>query len=623
MCGIVGKIGAFSQSEGLACVQKMNASILHRGPDDEGVWAKDGMAFGMRRLSIIDLEGGHQPLWTEDGVGIVFNGELYNYREKRAFLESQGYRFKTKSDTEVVLNLFHLEGESFTRHLEGMFGLALIDLRNQTLFLVRDRLGIKPLYYGFEKGELLWGSEIKAILAGMKKKPALNFNSIHHFLTLRYVPSPETIWENIYKLPPATLLKYDFKTCQHSLAPYWRLNFQSEPLDSRRDYVKEFESHFLGAVQSHLVASDVPVGILLSGGLDSSAVAAAAVELGHKNFHTFNVAFSDSAEFDESRYASEMANAIKSQHHEIRIGQKEYLDFLPTYSRVSDEPLADLASIPLHYVSKLARQNVKVVLSGEGSDEILAGYDFEKKEEEWNRLAKLNNLPKFALKTLGLIKPTLSHLGNEGLSQLLKNTSFHMTHVLSETEKAIHWKKHHAFASSERLIQSYYSDCRSEELLDQAQEVYCRSWLVEDLLMKADKMTMLNSLELRVPFLDHKFVEWAFTLPKAWKVGSAETGYVSKRILREFAKKRLPSSIIDRPKKGFPVPAYEWLNDQNPKPIGGWASDLLTSPLSRSLEFFEKKTIESKLAEARKGDLKAAHIIWNFLILELWLKEWT
>ena len=602
----------------------MNKTIVHRGPDDQGHWAGEGIAFGMRRLSIIDLVTGQQPIWTEDGVGIVFNGEIYNYLALRGELVSSGYEFHTKSDTEVILNLYHRDGIGAVHRLEGMFAICLYDSRCGVVFLIRDRLGKKPLYYAMARGSFYFASEIKAILAAMDSKPGLNLQALHHYLTLRYVPAPDTIWEGIHKIEPGHFMSVDLKTNDLSMECYWQVQFDAKEEELDRDYLHEFEELFLAAVEKRLVASDVPVGVLLSGGIDSSAVSAAAVELGHHDFYTFSVAFADGGNFDERDFARKVSAHIGSRHHEIVINQSDFVDFLPDLVRITDEPLADLAAIPLYYVSRLAQRHVKVVLSGEGSDEILAGYNMERLAIRLEQLRKINQfIPKSLLKFFARIVPrshgeTLAALGSDGWSGLLRARATHITRHWSEGEKQALWRDHTDYFSTDELIRTWYQDAHSKHPLDQLQQVYCRSWLVEDLLMKADKMSMATSLELRVPFLDHALVEWAAKLPRAWKVGSKFTGVVSKRILREFARKRLPKVILTRTKQGFPVPAYSWLNGE----MGMWAEGLISGPKTRLSEYFETSGVIPIMKSARQGDTVSAHKVWVLIIAEQWMRQW-
>lgn len=622
MCGIAGVVG-LGAAEGRDAVRRMTEAIRHRGPDDAGDFATEGFAFGMRRLSIIDLAQGHQPIWTERGTGIVFNGEIYNYRALRRGLESRGHVFRTNSDTEVIARLYDAEGLDCLQRLEGMFAICLYDPAAGKIHLVRDRLGKKPLYYGTLGGNFYFASEIKGILAALEARPTIDRQAVYDYMTLRYVPGPGTVWQGIEKLEPATVLTLDLKSKRADRGRFWSLAFDSGPVEGDRDYVGEFEKLFLDAVEKRLVAADVPVGILLSGGIDSSSVAAAAVELGHRAFHTFSVAFEDGGDADERGFARQVAEPLNAVHAEVVIGQREFLDFIPDFVRFADEPLADLAAIPLHYVSRLARRDVKVVLSGEGADEILAGYDMENLARRLDRLRLLTLLPAPVLSAASLAAPPrygrwLKGLARRGISGVLGEAEAHMTNVWQESEKSEMWRDGRTYQPTARLIREWYAAAKSRRPIDQMQQVYCRSWLVEDLLMKADKMSMANSLELRCPFLDHGLVEWAARLPLAWKTGTARTGYSSKRILREFARKRLPAEILSRPKRGFPVPAYRWLEG----PLGSWAEDRLFS--GRRLDcWFDLGFLRPVLTAARSGATTAQHKIWNLLILDHWVEAWT
>ncbi|MDP2430937.1 MAG: asparagine synthase (glutamine-hydrolyzing) [Pseudomonadota bacterium] len=627
MCGIVGIVGVLSAAAGRERVGRMNRAIVHRGPDDEGIWAGDGIAFGMRRLSIIDLSGGHQPIWTDDGVGIVFNGEIYNYRKLRDELTASGYCFRTHSDTEVILNLYHRDGLAAIARLEGMFAICLYDSRSNRIYLIRDRLGVKPLYYGSQGGNFFFGSEIKAILEGMGERPPVSREALFHYLTLRFVPSRQSIWEGIHKLPPGHILTLDLAGDTHRVESYWQVRFHSEAEDPARDYSAEFEELFLGAVEKRLLAADVPVGVLLSGGLDSSAVAAAAVELGHRDFHTFSIAFDEGGEFDETVYARQTARYVGANHHEIHIGRDEFMNYLPEFVRQTDEPLADLAGIPLYYVSRFAREHVKVVLSGEGADEVLAGYTLDRVARILAWMKRLDAVtPRLVRRIAGEVLGArrggamLRAWSHGDWRSCLAAQPYHATLHWTDAEKRKLMKTgsgEDSFGPTEDLIRHWYSEAvPGGHPMDALQQVYCREWLVEDLLMKADKMSMAASLELRVPFLDHALVEWSAKLPLAWKVGG-DGGYQSKRILRQFALKRLPAEIVARPKRGFPVPAYRWLAG----PLKDWAADFL-GPRCRLSDYLDLAHLTPVLRAAHQGDVAAAHKVWLLIVAEQWLREW-
>lgn len=613
MCGIAGIIDNFTVDEGRLTLTNMLAQIQHRGPDATGTWVNDNIALGMQRLSIIDLPDGDQPIWSNDGVCIIFNGEIYNFKALRKELEAAGYEFQTNSDTEVILHLYRHKGLDAISSLEGMFGICLYDTRINKLYLIRDRLGVKPLYYYHVNNTLIFASEIKSIVAGLDSPPNLNLQAVWDQLTLRYVPAPQTIWQQIVKLEPGCYLEYDLATSKIVITKYWHINFKSAKACKTRDYDAEFADLFLSAVDKRLLAADVPVGILLSGGLDSSAVAAAAVELGHKNFHTFSIGFLDGGNFNELNYARKVAEHIGSTHHEIVIQQTEFMSWIEKLVWHLDEPIADLASIPLYFVSDLAAKHVKVVLSGEGADEVLAGYDLDKLANKLRKLKTLSYLPNSLLNLLPY--QSCKNLAKSGYAQFMQQNILHITNSFSEQEKMdlCNFKVERA---TDLYIKDLYKISTSREPLDQLQQAYCTSWLVEDLLMKADKMSMAASLELRVPFLDHKLVEWAATLPLVHKVGNLRQGYITKRILRNFATKRLPKEIIERQKLGFPVPAYQWLKQD----LISYAKDMLSHPQISVL--FKSEGLRSIVQAVENGEEKAAHKLWNLIILSAWLQKW-
>lgn len=620
MCGIAGVVG-LGRDQGQAMVGAMLDAIRHRGPDDSGEFARDQVVFGMRRLSIIDLSQGHQPIWTARGTGIVFNGEIYNYRELRRELAQRGVQLKTQSDTEVIAQLYDLDGLDCIRRLEGMFAICLYDPSSRQVHLVRDRLGKKPLYYGEIEGAFCFASELKAILAGAASRPEIEPQAIYDFLTLRYVPGPATIWRGLRSLEAGTYITLNLDDRKLTQRKYWSIEFRSETFDSGRNYPHEFEQLLRAAIEKRLVASDVPVGILLSGGIDSSAVAATAAELGHANLHSFSVAFDEGGESDETPFARLVARHLGTRHSEVTIGQKEFLEFLPRFVTATDEPLADLASIPLYFVSSLAKRDVKVVLSGEGADEALAGYDMEVLARQFDRMSPAAQLPALMRSVLSdvasrLQRPLAASILRGGAAGALGDMRAHMTRVWTDQEKVEFWRGPSGLKATDDLIGSWYRGCASPNPIDQMQQVYCRSWLVEDLLMKADKMSMAASLELRCPFLDHALVEWCARLPLQWKVGSRQLGYSSKRILRDYAAKRLPAEIVNRPKRGFPVPAYQWLE----RGLGPWARDRIN--VGRLASWVDVGALSPVMQAAERGSRTAQHQVWSLVVLDHWLEAW-
>ena len=628
MCGIAGILGPLPAADIKAALERMNAAMAHRGPDAEGLWCEDGFGFAMRRLSIIDLSSGNQPMWDQArGLGLVYNGEAYNYKELRSALQGKGETFQTASDTEVVLKSLAVHGEHALDLLNGMYGAALWDTQKQELLLFRDRIGIKPLYYSFDGRCLIFASEIKAILASGLFETELNRQAIWDYLTLRYIPEPETVWQGLHTLPPGHLLRWGRGRTTPEIRAYWKREAvaQHEVCDFATAE-REFEELFLDCVEKRLVAADVPVGVLLSGGLDSSAIAAAAVELGHKNFHTFFVGFKDGGEFTELPYAKQLAAHVGACHHELVISQDDFMSLLPQMVYASDEPLADLASIPLLAISRLAREHVKVVLSGEGGDEVLGGYNFENRVRTWDMIRKIQSIPRQLHGPLVSLARCLPKSKREALERVFSiplkewNSHFpaHMTKHWDEEEKTRLWKQYRG-KDTMRVIHSLYKEAPYSEPLDQMLYAYQRDWMVEDLLMKADKMSMAASLELRVPFLDYRLVEWAARQHQSVKVGPYKgQRYTTKNILRRFAARRIPSSILNRPKQGFPVPAYSWFQED------GFRSRMQDHVQGNALlsKIFSQDTV-STVFEAGRTDQRTAHKAWLLMVLAVWSEQYS
>lgn len=608
----------------------MNAQITHRGPDDEGYFCDGAVALAMRRLSIIDLSGGHQPITNEDeSAWIVFNGEIYNYRELRAELQSSGHEFRTHTDTETILHAYEQSGADCVHRFNGMFAFAIWDGKARTLFLARDRLGIKPLYYYWDGENLVFGSEIKALLECALVQREINPRAIWDYLGYRYVPAPETMWRQIRKLPPGHRMTLHADRGTLEVERYWDIRYTDAP--ERRSAaadLQQFSDLFVDAVERRLIA-DVPVGILLSGGLDSSAVAAAVAEVHNAPLSTFSVAFEEGGDFNETRYARQVAGHLGTDHHEVVIGYREFRDFLTDFVWYTDEPLADPASVPLYYVSRLAAQRVKVVLSGEGADEVLAGYNFAGIVAQWQRLARFQRLPRWLRSALPgaiagvLRRPELrDRIARGNVPVVEYNRTFlpYMSKVFTTAEKRALWPDAPPLPDSDELLRSYYDRAGTRDPLHQLLYAYCQDWLVEDLLMKADKMTMANSIELRVPFLDYRLVEWLAARPADLKVGRIGNGQLTtKRLLREFAAARLPAAILERPKQGFPVPLDDWLRGD----LGGLARDALLGDDSRSADWFDRAELARVVERGTtNGDSDQAHRVWLLLVLELWARRW-
>lgn len=621
MCGIAGWLDPERGDDrgAEALLRRMCDTIIHRGPDDEGYFLAPTVALGMRRLAIVDIAGGHQPMSSPDGmVQIVFNGEIFNHDALRQEMIAEGARFQSRSDTEVVLRLFERHGLGGLDRLNGMFAIALWDARERRLTLIRDRMGVKPLYYAWDGRRLVFGSEIKAILAALPSRPAINPRAIWDYLTFRFVPPTHTMWEGIFKLPAGHSLQCGLAGSAPVIRRWWDMPQPARSPRSDADEIARFDALLTDATQLRMLA-DVPVGILLSGGLDSSVVAAKAAMKGPR-IKTFSVAFQNEEAIDERRYARLVAQHLNADHHEVVIGEREFVDYLPEFAYHTDEPLADLASIPLHYVCRLARKDVTVVLSGEGSDEILGGYSFDSWAARWDEAAEqAGRARSFLDRLLQRPKPWVdpSLLDLRQAQQPLVMTSY----MTSEEKRGLlaDGADHPDSLDGMRQALARFG---AGSPLSQALYVYCQDWLVEDLLMKADKMSMAASVELRTPFLDYRVVEAAARLPDRLRVGrGADSRYETKRILRMVARQAgLPSEIIDRPKMGFPVPVYGWLSGS----LRGFAEDHLRARDTQLREWCDRSALSALVEQGTSPNASGTdrHKLWNTLILEIWLRRW-
>lgn len=597
MCGIVGILDPnLPAAEKRALLGRMTDAVRHRGPDGEGFLADDAVGLGMRRLAVIDLAAGDQPMTDADApVSLVFNGEIFNFAELRDELAARGHVFRTRSDTEVVLRLYMDGGMPALSRMNGMFAVAVWDGRDRTLRLIRDRMGVKPLYYAWDGRRFLFASEIKAMLA-VTPRPAVSADAIWDYLTFRYVPGDRCVWEGVAKLPPGRHLTIRVGEPPSPSLPYWEPSAAPRP-DSPRDEELDAEFHALidDAVRLRMVAADVPVGVMLSGGLDSAVVAALAARRASGPLMTFSVGFEGAPEIDETPFARLVAEHVGSEHHEIRVSPSGFLESLPAFVRSTDEPLADLASVPLGAVSGLAAEHVKVVLSGEGADEILAGYTFDSVARSWAAApVDLRRWP---------VPP-------------------HMTNYMTSAEKAALLNDATERRDSVDLVRAHIERAGQVGALSQILHVYGRDWLTEDLLMKADKMSMAHSLELRTPFLDVRLVAWAAAAPDLAKTGPEPlTGaFTTKRVLRRLGARILPPAIAARPKMGFPVPVYGWLSTI----YRDFARDRLDDPSAPLRAWCRPSAISAALTAgtAERADIMDRHRLWNLLILNEWMREW-
>ena len=626
MCGITGVMkfrdGARVEP---SVLRQMCAAMVHRGPDDEGVYTDGAVGIGMRRLSIVDLATGHQPLSNEDGtVWIVFNGEIYNHAILRPDLEAKGHRYRTHSDTETIIHLYEQYGADCVQHLRGMFAFAIWDARRQKLFIARDRLGIKPLYYRLTADEIVWGSEIKVVRAYPGSSAEFDRTVLPEYLAFGYLSGERTFYSGIRKLMPGHWMEVD-PSGEIKVQQYWDLPVIA---DSRSEdvnyYIRSYRERLEQAVESHLM-SDVPLGVFLSGGVDSSAVAALMTKIRQSPVETFSVGYAEDS-YSELPYARIVAKHLNSVHHEVLVSQQDFFDALPFLIWHEDEPIVWPSSVPLYFVAKLARERVTVVLTGEGSDETLAGYTryaFTLKNAGWDRTYR-RMVPESVRRTIrgsianstwigATVRRKLSH------SFLARDSdswaSFYFDNFFSAFDEA-----DQACLLSDEVLRECtpasayqnvleYWEHSSGEMLQRLLYTDIKTYLVE-LLMKQDNMSMAASIESRVPFLDHPLVEFATNIPQKLQVG----GLAGKHILKKGMEDLLPHSILYRPKLGFPTPWSRWLAGSQLNVI----RDLLLEARSTERGLFKPDALERLFEEHRVGHRDHYDRIWRLLNLELW-----
>lgn len=628
MCGIAGwanldvhKPPMFGDE---VLLQSMCDAIWHRGPDSEGIWLGTGVALGMRRLSIIDLSTGDQPVWNEDKtVVVVMNGEIYNYREIRKDLESRGHKFIGKSDTEILPHLYEELGEAFLDVLNGMFAIALWDIKLNKLILARDRFGEKPLYYGTFGDKLIFGSELKALLSHPDVNPKLNLEALRQYLSFDYVPAPFTIFEGINKLPAGHRLVWEndkIKTIR-----YWSLTFKKPDHKPKIQEATEHLQDLISDSVKHRLISDVPLGILLSGGVDSSAVAAFAQKHSSTKIKTFSIGFEE-ASFDESKYAREVAEHLGTEHYEEKLSVNTASDLIKDIGKWLDEPMSDPSIIPTYLLSKFVREHVTVALGGDGGDEIFAGYPMY----YGLKMAKAYSaIPKFVRSAL--IEPAIRHLpvSDKNLAFDYKAKRFvdasHYKNIvtrhhawfgsfrpeeqfdlLSESVKYVTKTSYDVYAGAKRLLM----ECDAESELEQMQFIDMNYYLAEDILTKVDRASMAVSLEVRAPFLDHKIAQFAANLPPEFKL----KGKNGKFILKKAVEDMLPSSVTKRAKKGFGIPIAQWLKGR----LNYLMKELLEPSRLIRQDLFDFEYVQKLIREHEQGIFSHHKQLWTLLVFQLW-----
>lgn len=622
MCGIAGFVGADESAPDVAAhaetIDRMCRVITHRGPDDQGTLVEGRVAFGMRRLSIIDLAGGHQPISGEDGsVTIVFNGEIYNYRDLQRDLEQRGHKFQTSSDTEAIVHAYEEYGASCVDMLRGMFAFAIWDRRRHALFIARDRVGKKPLYYSLTpRGTLVFGSELKSLLEHPEVRREINPEAISAYLSLGYVPDPLSVFRGVHKLPPGHHLTFE-RGGRLTIKEYWDFSYESiAEQRSEDDYLEELRALLDEAVRIRLV-SDVPLGAFLSGGVDSSTVVGLMARQMDQPVKTFSIGFHEDS-FNELKYARLTAKHFGTDHKEF-IVTPDICHIVDDLVWHFDEPFADSSAIPTYMVSKLAREHVTVVLSGDGGDELFAGYTRYLVDLKRSGFARV---PRAVRE--GMLQPLSQHLphgawGRNYIHNVALNPldryldSVSVFTILNRRELYTDdFRRQLQIDASSDRFQEYSARVKTGEPLDRLLYIDSKTYLPGDILTKVDRMSMAASLEARVPLLDHKLIEFVTRMPASMKV----RGLRAKHIFKRAARGLVPDEILDRPKQGFGMPLQQWINHQ----LRDRIYETLTEPRAKR-GYINPRYVRLLLDEHRRQRRDHSRQLWALFMLELWHRK--
>lgn len=605
MCGICGFTGNIDKKETI--LTNMMDKIIHRGPDSGGQHIQDGIALGFRRLSIIDLDHGTQPMYNEDkSIVITFNGEIYNHQELREDLIERGHIFSNRSDTEVLLHAYEEYGEHMLDKLRGMFAFVIWDSHTQTLFGARDFFGIKPFYYAVVDGELVYGSEIKSILEYPLYEKQLNEDALENYLTFQYSVLPETFFKGIFRLMPAHC--FTFQNGKMHIRRYWEPKFEADETKTLEEWVEEIDAVMQDSIESHKI-SDVEVGSFLSSGVDSSYVAAC--------FHgdkTFTVGF-DYEKYNEIDYAKTLSEKIHIQNYSKLISAKEYWDVIPKIQYQMDEPLADPSAIALYFVSQIAAKHVKVAMSGEGADEFFGGYNIYR---EPFALAPMKKIPKPVRKAVAKAVSVIPYnfKGKNYLIRASKDVEERFIgnafmYSIKEREKILkHPSGRYDF---KQLTKPFYEKAAGLDDVTKMQYIDMHFWLIGDILLKADKMSMAHSLEVRVPFLDKKVFEVARKIPTRFKVNDQNTKFA----MRQAAHRYLPDMVAEKKKLGFPVPTRIWLREETYYQI---VKEAFLSDAAK--KYFHEKELLKLLERHKEGKEDNSRKIWTVYMFLVWYQEY-
>ena len=625
MCGIVGIVGSDNQPVDEALLGRMCNAIRHRGPDDDGFYVKGSVGLGMRRLSIIDLKSGHQPIHNQDHTAwIVFNGEIYNYLELREKLEKLGHTFYTNSDTEAIVHAYDQYGSDCPKHLRGMFAFAIWDERTQELFLARDRVGKKPLLYAQLNGQLVFGSEFSALLLHPGISRDVDIQAIHHYLSFMCVPAPLTAYRAIRKLEPGHSLRW--RKGEITLERYWQPDFSHKlKIDEEEAGERALET-LRDAVRVRLM-SEVPLGAFLSGGIDSSAVVALMSEASSEPVKTFSIGFEEQ-DFSELHHARRIAEHVGADHHEF-IVRPDAMEVLPLLVEHYGEPYADSSAIPTYYVARETRRHVTVALNGDGGDESFAGYEryaAMQLAERYHRLpAPLRNLA---------IQPAIGLLPSSetSRSRIRDAKRFIQAASLPKRERYLRWvsvfdsqAKHDLYSESFRqqtanvhpseILDPWFAHANGSGIVDASLLTDIMTYLPNDLLVKVDIATMAVSLEARSPFLDHHVIEFAASLPEKFKLRGLTTKYLLKRVLQKL----LPAENLERRKMGFGVPIGHWFRGE----MQPFLRETLLSQKALGRGLFNPDAVKRLIELHTRGERDYAHQLWTLLMLELWFMRFV
>lgn len=603
MCGFVGFAGQAENTKDV--LLSMMDTIAHRGPDDEGTYIDDEMCLGFRRLSIIGLDDGHQPIYNEDkSIVLVFNGEIYNYQSIKADLLEKGHQFTTHTDSEVLVHGYEEYGTDLLNKLRGMFGFVIWDTNKKRLFGVRDFFGIKPLYYGKMGDSFLFGSEIKSFLPHPHFKKELNLQALESYLSFQYSPMEETFFKGVFRLPPAHYFIYEQGTLE--INRYWEPKFEAEE-GSLDEFVDRIDAQFKESVETHKI-SDVEVGCFLSSGVDSSYVAAT-----FNGDKTFTVGF-EYDQYNEIDYAKSLSKVVGIENYHKMISTKEYWDVLPTVQYQMDEPLADPAAVALYFVSQLASEHVKVVLSGEGADELFGGYNIYREPMD---ISFYTWLPRWFRKLVGRAAQLLPDVKGKNFliraGKTIEERFIGNAFMFSEKERKKLLKARSKAPSPQALTKPFYDKVKALDDVTKMQYLDIHMWMTGDILLKADRMSMAHSLELRVPFLDKEVCALAGKIPTAYRVNKENTKYA----MRLAAKKNIPEAVANKKKLGFPVPTRVWLRE---KKYYNRVKEAFSSEGAKI--FFHTNVLLQLLEDHYTGKKDNSRKIWTVYMFLIWYEEY-